>query len=108
MPTEVALARLAALAATAGLILLIVLFARFSMPAGWEEAAHFVAFSALTFCLWQGTGGSRPIFVAGSLLVLAGLGMDAKDFVVGTCAVTATAGLLFMQRKPSCAESSPR
>ncbi len=84
MPTKLNFSRFAFLVAAVGLALVIVLGAPMRIPAGWDKAAHFVAFSL-------------PERVS-----------DAKDFLVDLCAALATGALLFMQRKPLCAESSPR
>ena len=117
MPTDPH--RLAALAAAAAITLVILLGAPISLPEGWDKAAHFVAFSALTFCLWQAVGGAMPLLVLGAVVAFGALDewrqaalphrvSDAKDFLTDLAAVLATGALLFMQRKPVCAESSPR
>jgi VanZ family protein len=119
MPTEHELGRLAALVAAAGITLVILLAAPVSIPDPWDKAAHFTAFSALTFCLWQATGGSMPVLVVAGVILLGALDecrqaylpdrvSDARDFLADLCAALATGALLFMQRKPKCAESSPR
>jgi VanZ family protein len=95
------------------------LLAPATLAAGWDKAAHFVAFSALTFCLWRASGGATPLLVVLAAILFAALDEwrqayvpgrvpDAQDFLADACAVAATAALLFMQRKPVCAESSPR
>jgi VanZ family protein len=119
MPTELGFGKLTALVAAVGITLVILLAAPVPFPHGWDQAAHFAAFSALTFCLWQATGGSMPILVVGGVILFGALDeyrqaylpervSDAKDFLADLCAALATGALLFMQRKPGCAESSPR
>jgi VanZ family protein len=115
MPTE----RLAFLVLAAAIVLAILLSGPVALPAGWDKAAHFAAFSALTFCLWQANAGSAPLLVVLAAVAFAGLDewrqaylpervSDAQDFLADLCAVATTAALLFMQRKSVCAESSPR
>jgi hypothetical protein len=115
MPTE----RLAFLVLAVGVVAGVLLAGPIALPSGWDKAAHFAAFSALTFCLWRATGGEMPLVV-----VLAAIGFgaidewrqafvpqrvsDARDFLADLAAVLATAALLSMQRDPACAESSPR
>ena len=117
MPTD--LARLSAVVAATGLVMLILLGAPIALPGGWDKAAHFVAFSALTFCLWQATDGRMPLAVLAAVVAFGALDewrqaalpnrvSDAQDFLADLAAALATAALLFMQRKPVCAESSPR
>jgi VanZ family protein len=114
MPTE-RLAFLAAAVATVAAVLINPL----SLPEGWDKAAHFAAFSALTFCLWRATAGAMPLFVMLCAAAFAaadewrqaylpGRVPDAQDFLADLAAVLVTAALLLMQRKPICAESSPR
>jgi VanZ family protein len=102
----------------AAIVLALLLSGPVALPAGWDKAAHFAAFSALTFCLWQATAGSA-LFVVLAAVVFAGLDewrqayvpervSDAQDFLADLCAVATTAALLFMQRKAVCVESSPR
>jgi hypothetical protein len=78
----------------------------------WGKAAHFAAFSLLTWLLWRAMDGAMAaIALTGSLAVLDGWrdpAADAAACLAGLCGVLAAAGLLFMQRKPLCAESSPR
>jgi VanZ family protein len=90
------------------------------VPQGWDKAAHFVAFCALTLCLWRATAGGMPLLVLAAAIALAALDewrqaylpgrmADAADFLVDVAAVTATLAALLMQRKTTvCAESSPR
>ena len=115
MPTE----RLAFLVLAVAIMLAILVSGPVALPAGWDKAAHFLVFSALTLCLWQATGGVMPTLVVLAAIVFAALDEwrqahvpgrvpDALDFLADVCAVAATAALLFMQRKPACAESSPR
>jgi VanZ family protein len=114
MPTE----RLAFLVAAVA-VMAAMLINPVALPAGWDKAAHFAAFSALTFCLWRASGGAMPLLVVAAATAFAGLDewrqaylpdrvSDAQDFLADIAAVAATAALLFMQRKPVCAESSPR
>ena len=114
MPTE----RLAFVVLAAAIVLAILLSGPVALPPGWDKAAHFAAFSALTFCLWQATAGSA-FFVVLAAVAFAGLDewrqaylpervSDAQDFLADLCAVVTTAALLFMQRKAVCVESSPR
>ena len=114
MPIE----RLAWLLGAVGLILG-ALLAPDVVPRGWDKAAHFVAFSALTVCLWRSTGGAMPLLVSAAALALAALDEwrqaylpgrmpDAADFLADLGAVLVTAALLASQRKPACAASSPR
>jgi len=75
------------------------------------EAARYAVFSLLTLVLWRSTG--MPLFATGAALLFGALdawrpGGDAADFLADLGGVLATAGLLFTQRKPVCAESSPR
>jgi VanZ family protein len=111
MPTE----RLAFLVAAIG-AMAAMLINPVSLPGGWDKAAHFAAFSALTFCLWRASGGAMPLLVVVAASAFAGLDewrqaylpdrvSDAQDFFADIAAVAATAGLLFVQRKPACAES---
>ena len=114
MPIE----RLGWLVAAAAIVIAVLLAAA-PIPQGWDKAAHFVAFSALTVCLWLATGSTRPRLVVAGVAALAALDEwrqayvpgrmpDATDFLVDLCAVAATAALLLTQRKFLCAESSPR
>src|SRR5687767_7031653 len=116
MPTKLNFSRFASLVAAVGLALVIVLGAPMRIPAGWDKAAHFVAFSLLTLCLWQATAGAMPLVLLGGVIAFGALDemrqahlpervSDAKDFLVDLCAALATGALLFMQRKPLCAES---
>ena len=95
------------------------LLAPVTVAAGWDKAAHFLVFSALTLCLWHATGGTTPVLVLLAAILFAALDEwrqahvpgrvpDAQDFLADACAVAVTAALLLMQRKPVCAESSPR
>ncbi len=115
MPTE----RLACLVLAVAIMLAILVSGPLALPAGWDKAAHFLVFSALTLCLWQATGGVMPALVVLAAIVFAALDEwrqaylpgrvpDAQDFLADVSAVATTAALLFMQRKPVCAESSPR
>jgi VanZ family protein len=115
MPTE----RLTSALFAAAIVVVIILAGPIPIPQGWDKAAHFVAFSALTFCLWRATAGAMPLVVLGGVVLFGALDeyrqafepgrmSDAKDFLADLCAALATAALLFMQRKPICAESSPR
>ncbi len=107
MPIE----RLAALVFAVALITAILI--GMPVPEGWDKAAHFAAYSALTLFLWHATAGEMPLV---ALAAAAGLGAldewrrmsDAQGFLVDLCAAAATAALLFTQRKTPCAESSPR
>src|SRR5688500_3656484 len=115
MPTE----RLAFVVLAVAIVLAILLSGPVALPEGWDTAAHFAAFSALTFCLWQASGGCAPLLVVLAAVAFAGLDewrqaylpdrvSDARDFMADACAAVTTAALLFMQRKSECAESSPR
>jgi VanZ family protein len=114
MPTE----RLGFLVASVAIVAAI-LIAPVSLPAGWDKAAHFATFSALTFCLWRSSGGAMPLLLLGGVIAfgaldeyrqahLVGRMSDATDFLADLAAVLATGAALFMQRKSVCAESSPR
>jgi VanZ family protein len=114
MPTE----RLGFLVAAVGMVAAM-LISPFSVPAGWDKAAHFAAFSALTFCLWRATAGSMPALAILGAICFGALDewrqaylpervSDAQDFLADVAAVVATGALLFVQRKLVCAESSPR
>jgi VanZ family protein len=115
MPIE----RLAWLVLAVGVAATLLIGAPVSLPEGWDKAAHFVAFSALTLCLWQASAGTMPRFVLAAVIALAALDewrqaylpdrvSDAGDFLADLFAVAVTGALLFMQRTPACAESSPR
>jgi VanZ family protein len=115
MPTE----RLASLVFAVSIITAILVGATLPIPEGWDKAAHFVVFSALTVLLWHATAGEMPLVVIAAVVLLGGLDewrqasmpgrvSDAQDFLADLCAAAATGALLFMQRKPVCAESSPR
>ena len=117
MHTE--LHRLCALAGAVAIVMVILIGVPIEIPPGWDKAAHFVAFSALTFCLWQALGGAMPLAVLAAVVAfgaadewrqaaLPGRVSDAKVFLTDLGAVLATGALLFMQRKPVCAESSRR
>ena len=119
MRTELEFSRLAALVGAVALIVVILIGVPFQIPAGWDKAAHFLAFSLLTLFLWRGTGGAMPLLVVAAVVAFGALdelrqaylperSSDAKDFLADLTAATATGALLFMQRKPRCAESSPR
>jgi VanZ family protein len=115
MPIE----RLASLVFGVALIVAILIGSPVALPEGWDKAAHFAAFSLVTFFLWQATGGRMAAALLAGLVVLGLLdewrqgylpdrSSDAKDFLADLCAVLSTGALLFMQRKNVCAESSPR
>jgi VanZ family protein len=115
MPIE----RLACLTLAAAITVAILLPGGVPIPAGWDKVAHFAAFSALTFCLWQATGGAMPLLVLGGVIAFGALDeyrqaaladrvSDASDFLADLGAVLATGAALFLQRKPVCAESSRR
>ena len=119
MPTELDFSRLAALALATAIVMALLIGAPIPLPGGLDKVAHFVAFSALTWCLWQATGGQMPLVVIGGVILLGALdewrqaflpsrSSDAADFLTDLAAALTTGALLFMQRKPSCAESSPR
>src|SRR5574340_1412158 len=96
--------RLAALVFAVSLITAILVGAPVPMPDGWGQAAHFVAYSALTLFLWQATGGEMPFLALAAALTLGALDewrrmSDAQGFLVDLCAAGSTALLLFMQRK---------
>jgi hypothetical protein len=105
--------RLASLVFAVSIITAILWGATVPIPQGWDKAAHFVAFSALTLFLWQATGGELPLTVLAAAATLGALDewrrmSDAQAFLVDLCAAGSTALLLFMQRKTPCAESSPQ
>ena len=115
MPTE----RLASLVFAVSIVVAILSGASVPIPEGWDKAAHFAAFSALTFFLWHATGGEMPLVVVAAVVVFGGLDewrqasmpgrvSDALDFLADLCAAGATGLLLFKQRKSVCAESSPQ
>jgi VanZ family protein len=117
MPTELHFERLASLVVAVALVVVLVIGARVPIPEGWDKLAHFAVFSLLTFCLWHATGGQMPVVVVAGVIVLGGLDewrqaylpdrtSDAQDFLADLCAALSTGALLFMQRKPACAESS--
>ena len=119
MPIEFDLNRLAAVVAAVAIFIAILLGSPVALPGGSDKVVHFVVFSLLTLCLWQATGGEMPILVIAGVICLGALDewrqayvpgrvSDAKDFIADLCAALATGALLFMQRKPVCAESSPR
>ena len=121
MPTELHLRRLAALIVAAATLTVILLGAPpgLPLPNGFDKVAHFVAFSLLTFSLWQASGGRMALFLICAVILFGALDewrqaylpnrtSDAKDFLADLCAALATGALLFMQRKNSCAESSPQ
>ena len=75
------------------------------------EAARYAAFSLLTLVLWRATG--VPLLALGAAVFLGALdasrpAADAADFLACLGGVLATAGLLFAQARPGCAQSSPR
>ncbi len=111
--------RLASLVFAVSIVTALLLGAPVPIPDGWDKAAHFVAFSALTLFLWHATAGELPLAVVAAVIVLGGLDewrqasmpgrvSDALDFLADACAAAATGLLLFMQRKTVCAESSPQ
>jgi VanZ family protein len=119
MPTELNFARLAWLAAAIGIVVAIFIGVATPIPEGWDKAAHFTAFSALTLCLWQANAGKTPLVILAAVLAFAAIDEwrqayipgrfpDAQDFLADLAAVAATGALLFKQRKRVCAESSPR
>ena len=95
----------------------VVLARGIGFPDPWDKAVHFMVWSALTLSLWRAT--EMPLLALGAALLLGSLDewrqayipgrvSDAKDFIADACGVIATGTLLFMQRKPVCAESSPQ
>jgi VanZ family protein len=87
------------------------------VPEALDKAAHFAAFSLLTLFLWKAS--AMPLFAIGAALLFGGLEewrqayvpgrvSDASDFLADLCGVLTAGGLLFMQRKSECAESSPQ
>jgi VanZ family protein len=115
MPIE----RLAWLVFAAAIALVIIVGGASPIPPGWDKAAHFSAFSALTLCLWRATGGAMPLLILGAVISFGAMDEwrqayvpnrvpDAKDFLVDVAAALATTALLFAQRKRVCAESLPR
>ena len=121
MPTELDFRRFAFLVVAVATVTVILLGAPpgLPLPNGGDKVAHFVAYSLLTLCLWQATGGRLALFIVISVIVFGALDewrqaylpdrtADAKDFLADLCAALATGALLFMQRKTPCAESSPQ
>jgi VanZ family protein len=115
MPIE----RLAFLVFAIAVIAVILIGAPVALPEGTDKVAHFAAFSVLTLCLWQATGGEIPVLVVLSVVAFGAMDewrqayfpdrvSDAKDFLADLCAALSTGALLFMQKKRLCAESSPR
>ena len=111
--------RFICLAAGGGIMLALLFVGAHPIPQGWDKVAHFVAFSLLTLSLWQATGGRMALFLIGAVILFGALDewrqayvpnrtSDAKDFLADLCAALTTGALLFMQRKTSCAESSPQ
>jgi hypothetical protein len=81
------------------------------LPAPIDHAARFTVYSLLTLLLWK--AGEMPLLALAAPLLLGALdawrpAADAADFLAGACGVLASGALLFLQRKPVCAESSPR
>ena len=115
MPTE----RLGFLMLAVAIAVAILLAGPVAFAPGWDKAAHFAAFSALTVCLWQASAGEMPVFVLAGVVAFAAMDevrqahlpdrmSDAQDFLTDIAAALVTAALLFMKRKTRCAESSPR
>jgi VanZ family protein len=116
MPIE----RFACLVFAVGIIVAILIGVQpLALPNGWDKVAHFVVFSLLTLCLWRATEGRMPLFVLAGVIFLGAMdewrqaylpdrSSDAKDFLADLCAALSTGALLFIQRKPVCAESSPQ
>ena len=115
MPIE----RLAFLVFAVAMIAVILIGAPVNLPEGSDKLAHFAAFSLLTLCLWQATGGEMPVLVVLSVIAFGAMDewrqayfpdrvSDARDFLADLCAVLSTSALLFMHKKRVCAESSPR
>jgi hypothetical protein len=115
MPIE----RLASLVSAVAVIAALLIAGGAWAPQAWGQAAHFAAFSLLTCLLWRAMDGAMAaVALAGALAVLDAWrdpAADAAAFLAGLCGVLAAAGQLilqkkplFMQRKPSCAESSPQ
>ena len=109
--------RLAWMVAASAIVCGVVIARGIGFPDPWDKAAHFVVWSALTLSLWRAT--EMPLFALAAALLLGcldewrqayipGRVSDAKDFIADACGVIATGMLLFMQRKPVCAESSPQ
>ena len=120
MPTErFSLERLASLVAAVALIAGLLIGGGIGFPEPWDKAAHFCVFSLITLFLWKATDGEMPVLVLAATLLLGALDewrqayvpgrvSDARDFLADLGGVLATGTLLLMQRKPVCAESSPR
>jgi hypothetical protein len=120
MPTELDFRRFAALTLATCIVVAIFAGAPIPLPGGLDKALHFVAFSALTYCLWQATGGQMPLLVIAGVVFFGAMDewrqaylpnrtSDATDFLADLSAALVTGALLFFQqRKPACAESSPR
>ncbi len=115
MPIE----RLAALVFAVAILVAILLGSPVALADGWDKAVHFTAFSLLTLFLWQATGGQMGPVLLAAVIVFAGFdewrqaylpgrSSDATDFLADFFAVLTTGTLLFIQRKPVCAESSPQ
>ena len=119
MRTELGFSRLAALVGAVALIAVVLIGAPVSLPHGWDKLAHFAAFSLLTLLLWHSTAGAMPLLLVGGVVAFGAFDelrqaylpervSDARDFLADLAAAAATGALLFMQRRPACAESSPR
>ncbi len=115
MPIE----RLASLVFAVGLVTALLLGSPLSLPEPFDKAAHFTVFSLLTASLWRATDGEMPLLAPAAALAFGALDewrqvyvpgrqSDATDFIADLCGVLAATGLLLMQGKTSCAESSQR
>ena len=107
MPIE----RLASLVCAVALIAALLAASPLALPGPLDHAARFTAYSLLTLLLWK--AGEMPLLALAAPLLLGALdawrpAADAADFLAGACGVLASGALLFLQRKPVCAESSPR
>jgi hypothetical protein len=88
MRTEPGFDRLAALVAAVGIVV-VILIAAPAIPQGWDAAARLLG------VLDPYRQASRPA-------------SDATGLLAAVSAALATSVLLVLQRKPICAESSPR
>ena len=117
MPIEPQLSRLAALVFSVAFLVLLLGGSPLVLPDPLDKGAHFAAFSLLTLLLWRATG--IPLFAVGAAIAFGALDewrqtyvpgreSDAQDFIADLCGALITGGLLLMQGKQPCAESSPQ
>ena len=115
MPIE----RLGWLVVAVAIVVVVVLAGAVPIPPGWDKAAAFAVFSALTFSLWRATAGETPALVVAGVIAFGAMDewrqayspgrmSDTTNFLANLAAALVTAALLLMQRMTICAESSPR